>query len=92
MKLGMLSRYGVEARTRLTAREITPEGVVVAEDGKTKLLECDTIVTAVGVLPAETLHEKIKEHVSKVIVIGDAKKPQNGYQAIRDGFKAAREI
>jgi len=92
MKLGMLSRYGVEVKTKLTAKEITPEGVVVVEDGKEKLLKCDSIVIATGVRPAESSQDKIKEHVSKVLVIGDAKKPQNGYQAIRDGFLAAREI
>ena len=92
MKLGMLSRYGVEVKTRLTAKEITPEGVVVVEDGKTKLLKCDSVVIAAGVRPAEGPQDKIKEQVSKVVVVGDAKKPQNGYQAIRDAFMAAREI
>jgi len=92
MKLGMLSRYGVEVKTKITAKEITPEGVVVVEDGKTKLMKCDSVVIAAGVRPAEGPHEKIKQHVSKVVVVGDAKKPQNGYQAIRDGFMAAREI
>jgi 2,4-dienoyl-CoA reductase (NADPH2) len=92
MKLGMLSRYGVEVKTKLKAKEITPEGVVVVEDGKARLLKCDSIIIAAGVRPAENSHEKIKEHVGKVVVIGDARKPQNGYQAIRDGFTAAREI
>jgi 2,4-dienoyl-CoA reductase (NADPH2) len=92
MKLGMLSRYGVEVKTKVTAKEITPEGVVVVVDGKTNLLKCDSIVLAVGVRPAEVLQEEVKGQASRVIVIGDAKRPQNGYQAIRDGFMAAREI
>ena len=92
MKLGMLSRYGVQVKTKVIAKEITLEGVVVVEDGKTNVMKCDSVVIAAGVRPAEVLHEKVKEQASKVVVIGDAKKPQNGYQAIRDGFMAAREI
>jgi 2,4-dienoyl-CoA reductase (NADPH2) len=92
MKLQNLTRYGVETKIKTTAKEITPEGVVVEQDGATSLIRCDTVVLAIGTRSVNTLEEKLKSLVEKVIVIGDAREPRKAYDAIREGFMSARGI
>jgi 2,4-dienoyl-CoA reductase (NADPH2) len=90
--LQTLSRYGVKTRTKMTAKEITPEGVIVEGNGKRELIRCDTVVLALGTRSVNTPEEKIRGIVGQVMVIGDAKRPRKAYEAIREGFLAAREI
>jgi 2,4-dienoyl-CoA reductase (NADPH2) len=90
--LQMLSRYGVKAKTRTKVIEITQEGVVVEREGESELINCDTVVLAVGTNSVNSLEEKLKEVVEKVIVIGDAKAPRKALEAIKEGFFAAGEI
>jgi 2,4-dienoyl-CoA reductase (NADPH2) len=90
--LQLVSRYGVKVRTRVTAKEITPEGVIVEANGKRELIRCDTVVLALGTRSVNALEERLRGIVSQVMVIGDAKKPRKAYEAIREGFLAARGI
>jgi 2,4-dienoyl-CoA reductase (NADPH2) len=91
LKLQNLSNLGVNTLTKTTVKEITPEGVIVNQNGKTDMIRCDTVVIAVGTHPVNDLEEKIRDVVEKVIVIGDAKKPRKAYEAIKEGFFAGRE-
>ncbi|MCD6569977.1 MAG: FAD-dependent oxidoreductase [Deltaproteobacteria bacterium] len=103
VELQMLRRYGVKAKTTTKAKEITTEGIIVEpvcrdehgtgrQDRKTKLIKCDTVVLAMGTQPINQLEEELKGIAGKVIVIGDAKSPGKAYEAIHEGFHAAREI
>jgi len=92
LKLGMLARYGVEIRTKTIAKEITDSGVLIEQNGNETLLECDTVVMATGVLSVNEIGERLNKIVNTFIVVGDAKKPRKAYEAILDGFNAARDL
>ncbi len=92
IELGMLRRHGVKAGTGTKAKEITPEGVVVEIQGREEFIPCDTVVLAVGTAPINSLKGSIEDMGIDIKVIGDAKKPRKAFDAIRDGFYAAREI
>ena len=87
-----LRRYGVKMLVGATAREITPDGVVVTVDGKEKLIEGDTVILALGSSPDTALYEQLKDQVSELYLIGDARSPRKAYEAIHEGFKVGMEI
>jgi 2,4-dienoyl-CoA reductase (NADPH2) len=87
-----LRLMGVELRTKTRLLEITDDAVIVeTEKGKTSLT-ADTVVMAVGVLPNNDLVREAEEDGTKVIVIGDAKKPRKMTEAIWEGFEEALKI
>lgn len=90
--LQQLKRYGVIERTNTRAKEITSDGVLVEFDGNTELIKCNTVVLAVGTRPVNNLNNQLREIDERVIIIGDAKKPRKAYDAIHEGFYAARHI
>lgn len=92
LKLSMLSRYGVDVKINAIAREICDGGVMVEQDGKEILIECDSVVLAAGVRPVDDIVEKLRSVVDSVMVIGDAKQPRKAYEAIKEGFDAARTL
>lgn len=89
--LDSLRHHGVKILTATQAVEITPDGILTERDGKKELMKCDTVVIAVGTKPVNTLEEKLKDRV-KTVVVGDAKKPRKAYDAIHEGFHAARDL
>ena len=91
VELSLLRRYGVKARTHTKAVRITPEGVMAEHDGATSFIACDTVVLAVGTRANTTLKDHMPAHM-EVITIGDALKPRKAYDAIREGFAAARSL
>lgn len=89
--LDALRHHGVNILTATKAVEIRPDGILTERDGKKELMKCDTIVLAVGTRPENTLENQLKDKV-KTIVVGDAKKPRKAYDAIHEGFHAARNL
>lgn len=62
-------------------------------DGKEELLgKFDSVVLAVGTRSVNDLISPLEERGIEVKVIGDAKKPGQIYNAIRDGFEIAVEV
>jgi 2,4-dienoyl-CoA reductase (NADPH2) len=87
-----LRRYGVKMRVSATAREITPDGVVVEVDGKEELIEGDTVVLALGSSPDTALYEQLKDQVGELYLVGDARSPRKAYEAIHEGFRVGMEL
>lgn len=86
-----INRYGVKILTSTKALEIRPDGILTEKDGIKELIKCDTVVLAVGTASENILENKLKDKV-RTIVVGDAQKPRKAYDAIHEGFHAARSI
>jgi len=79
-------------KTGVAIEEITDEGVVIIRDGHEELLQCDSVVIALGIVPVNGLAEQLKDKASEIHVIGDARQPGKATHAIHEGSKAAREL
>jgi NADPH-dependent 2,4-dienoyl-CoA reductase/sulfur reductase-like enzyme len=73
-------------------QEITGEGVVIIRDGHKELLECDSVVLAMGIVPINRLAEQLKGKVAEIHVIGDARQPGKAIHAIHEGSKVGRTL
>ncbi len=87
-----LRRLGVKTLTGTRAVEVTEEGVKVQKKEDQRTLPADSVVIAVGVTPENRLAEKIGQLVTEIQVIGDAKKPRNALEALREGFFAGLNL
>ncbi len=86
-----LLRRGVEILQYTRTEEITDAGVVVSDrEGKKRLIECDTVVLAVGAKSERKLLDAVD--VDEVHVVGDALYPANILKAIHEGNYIARHI
>jgi len=74
-------------------KEILDDGVLIEKDGNEEILSgIDMIILARGVKSVDNLSETIKDYVTEVYVIGDAKEPREALEAIAEGSQIAREI
>ena len=76
----------------VTIKQITDEGVVIVRDGQQEVLECDSVVLALGTVPVNGLFEQLKDEVAEIHIIGDAKLPARVGDAVLEGSKVARII
>jgi len=90
--LGELGRLGVQILTNTKAVGITPTGLEVEQGGGRGLLPADSIVVAAGSRSENGLAEGVRDIVSEVYIIGDAKSPRNALHAIREGFEAGLSL
>ena len=76
-----------------TVKEITEAGVIVTKNGEEQLLSgLDRVILACGTKSVDSLSNSIKDTVSEVYVIGDAKEPRKALEAIAEGSEVARAI
>jgi 2,4-dienoyl-CoA reductase (NADPH2) len=88
-----LKDHGVNFVTGVEYKEITGEGLVVkTRDGNTKLLEADTIITALPLKPNTEFVNSMKAKAKEVYAIGDANEPHLIVDAIAAGAKIGHEI
>lgn len=90
--LGELRRLGVTLMTGTKAVGVTAEGVEIEREGETAILPADSIVFATGSRPENRIAGEVGDLVPEIITIGDAKKPRNALEAIREGFQAGLSI
>jgi pyruvate/2-oxoglutarate dehydrogenase complex dihydrolipoamide dehydrogenase (E3) component len=64
--------------------------VVVEDEGR--LIEVDTVVLATGVSPRTSLYQSLRDRVSELHLIGDAKRPRKAYDAVHEGFEVGMAI
>lgn len=92
---GFLMKLMEEQRIRLLpgARiiEITEQGVQVEVDGSPIFLKADTVILALGLTPERDLAQEL-EGKAKIRVVGDAVKPRDALEAVREGFLAGASI
>ena len=91
--LPRLREKGVEAITSATVREFLEDGVIIIKDGQEETIRgMDFIILACGTESVDELSAKIKDKVTEVYVIGDAKAPRKALEAIAEAAEIAREI
>ena len=68
-------------------------GVVVVKDGQEEtIVGLDYIVLGMGVSPIDEISDKVKDKVSEVYIIGDAKEGRTALEAIAEGAEIGRKI
>jgi len=84
---------GVRILTSARVKEILDDGVLFVRDGQEESIHnVDTIVLALGARAVDHLSEKIRDKVTEVYVIGDAKEPRKVLEATAEGAEVGREI
>ncbi len=88
-----LEDQGVEFVTEVTYDRVTPEGLVVkTEDGKTRLLPADTVMTALPLKPNQAATALASGRAPEVHTIGDAGDPQLIVDAIAAGSAVGHQL
>jgi 2,4-dienoyl-CoA reductase (NADPH2) len=87
-----LRRLGVKIMTRTRATGVITDGLEVEREGNRSLLVADSVVIAGGSRSENELVDQIQEMVSEIYIVGDAKKPRNALEAIREGFMAGSRL
>jgi 2,4-dienoyl-CoA reductase (NADPH2) len=88
-----LKDHGVKFVTEVTYKEINSKGLVVTtKDGKTEIIEADTIITALPLLPDTGFINSMKDKAKEVYSIGDAENPGYIVDAIAAGAKIGHQI
>jgi len=91
--LSSLKRLGVRFVSKAKVIKIDKDGVLADVNGKEEFFPAQTVVIAMGAKPNNKLEEILKsKNDIKYFVIGDAKRPSNITNAIRDGYNVAMEI
>lgn len=73
--------------------EITANGLIISYDsGEKRLLEADTIITALPLMPNKGLFTAIQEKVPETYLIGDSREPGLIIDAIAEGFRISNSI
>jgi len=86
-----LKRLGVEMSIGAKAIEVTEAGLKIQKDDREELLPADSIVIATG-SKSENALASIKDLAPEIYVIGDAKKPRNALEAIKEGFLVGLKV
>ncbi|HKZ14852.1 MAG TPA: FAD-dependent oxidoreductase [Solirubrobacterales bacterium] len=93
--LDALKHAGVETRTGLSYRRITPEGVEIElEDGTVETIAADRVVIAAGQERRDELRTLLERLEVPHRVVGGAENPSelNAVRAFGDGLRAAYEL
>lgn len=84
---------GIRLETGVKAEAITEKGVSVIRAGLyPEFFEADTVVLALGMVPADAVARNLESKVPIVFKIGDAAKPAGFTEAIESGFKIGFQI
>jgi 2,4-dienoyl-CoA reductase (NADPH2) len=87
-----LKRLGVRSITEATYIEINEDGLLISVEGQEELLEADTIVVAAGYEIDPDLAAEWQGAANEIHVVGDAKNPRKGIDAIFEGAQVGRKI
>ncbi len=88
-----LRENGVQILTSTKVKEFLEDGVIVIRNGQEETIRgMKRIVLAMGARSVEVLSEKLKDKVSEVYVIGDAKQARRALEAIAEGAQIGRAI
>jgi 2,4-dienoyl-CoA reductase (NADPH2) len=87
-----LRNLSVNAITEAEYKEINQTGLLISVEGRDQLIEADTIVIAAGYEVDPGLADKWKDAAPEVHIIGDARSPRKGIDAIQEGSLLGRLI
>lgn len=88
----LLPFHGVKVITGAKAKEFTKGELVLDVDQKEQKLPADDVVLCVGYKSENALYEELKDQVSEIYELGDARKVSNIMYAIWDAFEVANHI
>jgi uncharacterized NAD(P)/FAD-binding protein YdhS len=74
------------------AKEITKDGVIIAQGGQERLSEADTVILATGFKGNPEFNESFKDAAPEVFFIGNCVKQGNILDAVRKGFLTAIKL
>ncbi len=88
-----LSEKGVTMMPGVKYQGVTGKGLSIIDgDGKSRLIEADTIVTAMPLKPNTELLKALEGTVPEIYPIGDCAEPRLIIDAVADGFRVAHAI
>lgn len=87
-----LKRLGVTIITGAKVISITPEAVEAETEEGRKRIPADSVVMATGSVSVSNLKAELAGLVPEVRVIGDAVRPRNALEAIKEGFMAGLSV
>jgi len=90
--LDWLADNGVTMITGAGYEAITDKGLSISKDGETVLLNADSIIPALPLLPNTELAESLKGVVPEVYPVGDCRDPQLTAEAVADGARIGHMI
>jgi len=83
-----LNTRGISQIANATVLRIKPEGVVYLFGEKEEVIQAESIVLALGSRQEGQLSEDLKDKVSEIYLVGDAKEPRKALDAVHEGFRA----
>lgn len=88
-----LNKFGVSVHTGTKLVEVGDNYVIAEKNGsQIRFDNIDTVVAAMGIRPYNTLESELQGCGCKVVSVGDAAGPKDGYKNIREGFVAGLNI
>lgn len=89
-----IKKYQIDVHTHTKLTKVGADGVVYAEKygEPIEFKRIDTVVNAMGVRSYNPLELELADCDCKLVVVGDAKSPKNGYTNIREGYDAGNAI
>jgi pyruvate/2-oxoglutarate dehydrogenase complex dihydrolipoamide dehydrogenase (E3) component len=90
--LDWLEKKDVVFLTDAKYEEVTDKGLTVSINGERQILEADTVITALPLVPNLGLVESLKGIAPEIYAIGDCNTPSYIANAVEDGSYLARQI
>lgn len=91
-----LKRLSVSVYTVAQVHAVTADTVTIRrgreDHAESVTLPCDTLVLAIGSLPEQTLHHKLRHAGVETYLLGDALRPARAMDAIHQAFDLAARI
>ena len=89
----LLDKYHVTAYTDTKLTRVGEKSVYAEHSGApVTISDVDTVVLALGSRSYNPLEDSLQSLGARILVVGDANKPKNGYRNIREGFEAGNGI
>ena len=90
--LAELEGSSVEQYLGMSAARVTPDGVYVMRGEEEQLVECDTVICAIGQRSRTKEVDALRDCAPFVRIVGDALRPANITVAVNEAFHAALDI
>lgn len=85
----LIPYHHIEVKTSATAKAFQNGNLLFETGNHEEMIECDSIVLAIGYNPNQSLYEEIRFEVPCTYLVGDARRVKNIMYAIWDAFEVA---
>lgn len=87
-----LDKLGIVKHTNATVTDITDDRVNYVKNGQKNSVPADGVVLAMGYKADKEVYHVIEDLVDNTVIIGDCEMPRKIFNAIHEGYHAARMI